>query len=323
MMQTNYSENIDHERLKVPGALHPGDSVGIISPASPIKNDLLLKGQGWLQQIGFKVVPAANLASHLHHVAGSFQTRLDDFHRMFACPEIKAVFAARGGYGSAHLVDKLDYFLVADNPKLLIGYSDITTLQLALWHKIRMHSISGPMVAVEMARPDSINELLFKSIVSGTFSLVNTLMSVYLDDENISFLRQNNVVQGRLLGGTLSVLSSMAGTPFFPDFTDAILIIEEHGERIYRLDRYLTQLRLAGVFDQISMVVIGKFILPDQRENSLLQSFINEFFAADSFPVVSNFRYGHCPQSFIFPQGVDIEFNLPDRRISVLEKWVA
>jgi len=321
-MQTNYYENIDHERLSLPCAVYPGNMVGVFSPASPIKNDLLLKGQGWLQKFGFKVVPAANLACRSHHVAGSFQERLDDFYQMFTSPEIKAVFAARGGYGSAHLIDKLDYSLLAGNPKLLVGYSDITTLQLALWHKIRMHSISGPMVAVEMARPDSINELLLKSILSGTFSAVNKLMTVYLDDEKISFLRQNNVVRGRLLGGTLSVLSSMTGTPFFPDLRGAILIIEEHGERIYRLDRYLTQLRLAGVFDQVSMVVIGKLILPDQRENFLLQTFINDFFADDAFPVVSNFRYGHCPQSFIFPQGVEIEFNLPDRRISVLKKWV-
>ena len=322
-MQTNYSENINHKQLKVPGAVHSGDAVGIIAPASPIKSDFLLKGLQYLQSIGYKGVPSTNLGCRTHHVAGSFQARLDDFHQMFFNPDIKAVFAARGGYGSAHLIRKLDYSLLARNPKLLVGYSDITTLQLALWHKIRMHSISGPMVAVEMAHPDSINEPLFKNILSGTLPEVNKLMSAYLDDGNISFLRRNNVVRGRLLGGTLSVISSMIGTPFFPDFSGAILIIEEHGERIYRLDRYLTQLRLAGVFDRVSMVIIGKLILPDQQENSFLQTFINDFFADDSFPVVSNFRYGHCPQSFIFPQGVEMEFNLPGRQISVLKKWVA
>ncbi|NIA19389.1 MAG: LD-carboxypeptidase [Xanthomonadaceae bacterium] len=312
-----------HEPLNLPGAVYPGDAVGIIAPASPIKEDLLLKGQGYLQKIGYNGVPAINLGCRLHHVAGFSQTRLDDFHRMFANPDIKAIFAARGGYGSAHLLGKLDYSLLADNPKLLVGYSDITTLQLALWHKIRMHSISGPMVAVEMARPDSINEPLFKNILSGSLPEVDKLMSLCLDDENIIFLRRNNIVQGRLLGGTLSVISSMIGTPFFPDLNGAILIIEEHGERIYRLDRYLTQLRLAGVFQQVSMVIIGKLILPDQQENPLLPAFINDFFADDLFPVVSNFRYGHCPQSFIFPQGVEVEFNLPDRQISILKKWVA
>jgi len=322
-MQTNYFENIDHKQLKIPGAVHSGDAVGIIAPASPIKSDFLLKGLQYLQSIGYKGVPAINLGCRAHHVAGSFQSRLDDFHQMFLNPDIKAVFAARGGYGSAHLLDKLDYSLLARKPKLLVGYSDITTLQLALWHKIQIYSISGPMVAVEMARPGSINELLFKNILSGTLPEVNELMSAYLDDENISFLRRNNVVRGRLLGGTLSVISSMIGTPFFPDFSGAILIIEEHGERIYRLDRYLTQLRLAGVFDQVSMVVVGKLILPDQRENPLLPIFINDFFADDSFPVVLNFHYGHYSQSFIFPQGVEVEFNLPERRISVLEKWVA
>ena len=114
----------------------------------------------------------------------------------------------------------------------------------------------------------------------------------------------------------------MIGTPFFPDLSGAILILEEHGERIYRLDRYLTQLRLAGVFDHVAMVIIGTCILPDQREDSLLQTFIDDFFAGDSFPVISNFRYGHCPQSFIFPQGVEMEFDLPNRKISLLDTWV-
>lgn len=310
-------------RSNLPCALYPGATVGVITPSSPIKKDLLLKGQEFLRGIGLKPVSALNLGCRSHHVAGSFQARLDDLHQMFINPDIKAIFAARGGYGSAHLIDKLDYSLLSRKPKLLVGYSDITTLQLALWQKNQLHSISGPMVAVEMARPGSINEPLFKHILSGSSTEVNKLMTAYLDDENISFLRPDNVVKGRLLGGTLSVLSSIIGTPFFPDLNGAVLIIEEHGERIYRLDRYLTQLRLAGVFDQVSLVIIGALILPDQRENSLLPAFVNDFFADDSFPVISNFRYGHCPQSFIFPQGAEMEFNLPERQISVLAKWIA
>lgn len=310
-------------RLNLPCAVYPGATVGVVTPASPIKKDLLLKGQKCLLRMGLKPVSSPNLGCRLHHVAGSFQSRLDDLHHMFINPDVKAIFAARGGYGSAHLIDKLEYSLLSRNPKLLVGYSDITTLQLAMWQKNRLHSISGPMVAVEMARPDSINEPLFKNILSGLSPEVNKLMAAYFEDENIRYLRPSNVVRGRLLGGTLSVISSMIGTPFFPDFNGAVLIIEEHGERIYRLDRYLTQLRLAGVFARVSMVIIGALILPDQRENSLLPAFINDFFANDSFPVIANFRYGHCPQSFIFPQGVEMEFNLPERQISVLAKWVA
>ena len=249
-MQSNYSKNIGHKQLDLPDAVYPGDTIGIIAPASPVQKFLLLKGQEYLREIGFKTVSALNIASRSHHVAGSYQSRLDDFHAMFADSDIKAVFAARGGYGSAHLIDKLDYVLLADKPKLLLGYSDITTLQLALWHKIRLHSISGPLVAVDMARPNSVHERLLKSVLSGTLPEVNTLMTDYLDDPDVVFLRgTHNVIRGRLLGGTLSVISSIIGTPFFPDFSGAVLILEEHGERIYRLDRYLTQLRLAGVFD--------------------------------------------------------------------------
>lgn len=322
-MQTNYSENNDQKQLIMPGAVSPGATVGIIAPASPIKTEYVLKGQRYLRDMGYQVVSSTHLGSRAHHVAGSSRERLDDFYQMFTNPAIKAVFAARGGYGSAHLLDKLDFELLARNPKLLVGYSDITTLQLALWRKIRLHSISGPMVAVEMARPGSINEPLFNNILSGSLPAVNELIAAYLHDKELSFIRRDKgIVRGRLLGGTLSVLSALVGTVFIPDFTDTVLIIEERGERIYQLDRYLTQLRMAGIFDQVSMVIIGNFALPDSREVSCLREFINDYFAGDAFPVVSNFRYGHCFRSFIFPQGVEMEFNLPERRISILQKWV-
>ncbi len=321
-MRTNYSENIDRHPAAMPTALHVGDMVGIIAPASPVKNEFLQKGELYLQNMGFKTMAAGNLFHRLHHLAGSARDRLDDVHQMFDRDDVKAVFAARGGYGSVHLLEQLDYALLAEHPKLLVGYSDITALQLALWHKIRLPSLSGPMVATEMARPGTINEPLFKNILSGMLPKVNKLASAYLRDDNIRFLRPENSAKGCLLGGTLSVLSALVGTPYFPDLTGAILIFEERGERIYQLDRYLTHLRLAGVFEQVAMVVIGALMLPDPREKILLPGFLNNFFAADSFPVVSGFHYGHCPRSFIFPQGIDVEFNLAGRSISFLSDWV-
>ncbi len=322
-MRTNYSENIDCHRANMPAAVHVGDMVGIIAPASPIKNEFLCQGELYLQNMGFKTMTAKNIFHRMHHVAGSVQDRLDDMYQMFTHDEVKAVFAARGGYGSVHLLDQLDYALLAEYPKLLVGYSDITALQLALWSKIRLSSLSGPMVATEMARPDTINDLLLRSILAGTLPEANKLASAYLQDDNVRFLRAKNVVvRGRLLGGTLSVLSALAGTPYFPDLTGAVPILEERGERIYQLDRYLSHLRLAGVFEQVAMVVVGALMLPDPRENYLLPGFINNFFAADSFPLISGFCYGHCPRSFIFPQGIGVEFNLTERSISFLSHWV-
>ncbi len=306
----------------MPTAVHVGDMVGIIAPASPVKSEFLQKGELYLRDMGFKTVTAGNLFHRLHHLAGSGQDRLDDIHQMFARDDVKAVFAARGGYGSVHLLERLDYHLMAEHPKLLVGYSDITALQLALWHKIRLSSLSGPMVAVEMARPGTINDLLFRNFLTGALPEANKLASVYLQDENIRFLRAEKIIRGRLLGGTLSVLAALIGTPYFPDMGGVVLILEERGERIYQLDRCLTHMRQAGVFEQVAMVVIGALMLPDPRENCLLPEFINDFFAADSFPVVSGFHYGHCSQSFIFPQGVDVEFNLIKRNISFLSPWV-
>ncbi|MBW1645452.1 MAG: LD-carboxypeptidase [Deltaproteobacteria bacterium] len=306
-------------QVVVPPAVRPPAIIGIVAPASPVREASLAAGRRYLEARGFETVVSGGITARQHHLAGDANRRRREIEAMFAEESVAAVFAARGGYGSLQLLAGLDYALLARRPKFLLGYSDLTALQLALWQRCRLQSLSGPLVAVEMARGGAeINEALLWGLLGRQpAGELQKLMSPYLGGEGIAVTRPGRVT-GRLLGGTLSVMASLAGTGYLPDFAGRIIIFEERGERLYRLDRYLTQLRLAGVFSRPAMVVCGDFSLPDDEEQALLPSFLADFFAADDFPVVRGFAYGHCRRSFIFVQGGYYEFDLPAATIRLL-----
>ena len=309
------------EILKVP-ALQTGDILGVFAPASPVRLEYVRKGQEYLALSGFRSRESRSLLNRTYHVAGDTQTRLADFEELLLDPAVKGLIAARGGYGTLPLLPFLDFALIAQQPKIILGFSDLTALQLGLWQRLKLVTFSGPMLAVEMARPGMINSALLWGLLTGANEAeIKLLLSAYLASEKLEYLRPETF-SGRLLGGTLTLLASLAGTPYMPDFAGKIIIIEDRGEPLYRIDRALTQLRLAGVFKAPAAVVCGDFALPNKVEEPLLSGFFKDFFASDEFPVLTNFSYGHCPQSFIFPQGGLMEFNCRAKTITLLESVV-
>jgi len=307
-----------------PSAVQKGDCLGIFAPASPVRQEFVEKGHDYLLQSGYSFLDGAALAARAYHVAGDLHLRLTDFENLLVDPEVKGLIAARGGYGSMTLLPHLNYDLIRRNPKIIMGFSDITALQLALWHKIELITFSGPMLAVEMARPDTVNSSLLWALMTGAdVKLLNLLLSAGLESQSIEFLRAGTF-SGRLLGGTLTILAALAGSAYMPDFSGKIIFLEDRGEPLYRIDRALTQLRLSGVFNDPAAVVCGDFALPANSCESLqLRTFLREFFADDDFPVLLNFPYGHISQSFIFPQGCRMQFECRGRKISLLESPVA
>ncbi len=306
-----------------PPAIQKGDCLGIFAPASPVRQEFVEKGHNYLLQSGYNYRDGAALAARAYHVAGDLNSRLVDFEGLLIDSAIKGLIAARGGYGSMTLLPRLNYELICRHPKIILGFSDITALQLALWHKIELITFSGPMLAVEMARPDTVNSSLLWALISGADEeLLNLLLSVSLESENIEFLRPGTF-SGRLLGGTLTIIAALAGSAYMPDFSGKIIFLEDRGEPLYRIDRALTQLRLSGVFNNPAAVVCGDFTLPAKSSESLrLKTFLREFFANDDFPVLLNFPYGHISKSFIFPQGGRMQFECRERKISLLESPV-
>ncbi len=308
--------------LRKAQALQIGDQLGVFAPASPVRLEYVRKGQEYLALSGFSNREGSSLFSRTHHVAGNLQTRLADFEDLLVDPKVKGLVAARGGYGSLPLLPRLNFELIARYPKVILGFSDLTALQLALWQRLQLVTFSGPMLAVEMARPEMVNSPLLWGLLTGTAeSNLKPLLSAYLAAEKLECLRAETF-SGRSLGGTLTMIATLAGTSYLPDFKDRIIFLEDRGESLYRLDRSLTQLRLAGVFNSPAAVVCGDFKLPNREEEPLLLDFLKAFFAEDDFPVLLNFNYGHCPQSFILPQGVMMEFDCRRGLISLLESAV-
>ncbi|MFQ5707548.1 MAG: LD-carboxypeptidase [bacterium] len=286
-----------------PKKLKRGDLVGVVGPASPMIRKRLEAGRRYLEKRGFRVKLAEHIQDAHGYLAGRDRDRASDFNQMVQDPEVAAIFCTRGGYGTPRILPLIDYTALKQNPKIIVGYSDITALQLAILAQAGLVSFSGPMVAVEMG----------KGMLPFTESHFWKLLTAA--GERISFVPQNsslNIVkpgftEGRLLGGCLSMLCSLLGTPYCPDFKDAILFLEDVGEEPYKIDRYLTQLKLAGVLQQISGLVFGQFVdcVPQGPGASLtLQQVLEDTVSDLCVPVLSDLPYGHVDAKYTLPIGV-------------------
>jgi muramoyltetrapeptide carboxypeptidase len=280
-----------------------GSTIGIISPAYIPVDERLAKGIQYLENKGFKITLGSNVGKKHAYFAGSDIERLDDIHQMFADPEIDLILCARGGWGGLRLVDKIDYELIRNNPKLFVGYSDITTLQLAIWTKTKIPTLSGPMVGVEMGKgilpftEKHFWEQVENSQSEYQFKFSTTEATVLTDGQ----------ANGILLGGCLSLACHLLGTPYSPNYDGAILFIEDVGEKPYKIDRYLAHLKQAGVFDQINGLILGDFIDCDPEKDEVsftLDEILDEYFSGADYPVLKNFPYGHGDLKFSMPIGV-------------------
>jgi len=317
----NGNEKLLKAQLK-PTVLKSGDTIGIVTPASQVRREKLENGIKYLKEKGYEIILGDHVYDEHGYLAGKDDDRINDFHKMFANPEVKAIISSRGGYGTPRILDELDYELIEKNPKIYVGYSDVTALQLAIWKHTGLVTFSGPMAAVEMGTgidpfsEENLWPLICGTQIDGFFSKTT--------DSPIEVLRPGKV-KGTLLGGCLSLISSVIGTKHQPDFSGSILILEDIGEQPYRIDRYLSQLKSAGIFEQINGVILSKFIDCEEKEDeptlSLDEIFL-DYFGSLSIPVIKNFLYGHVPKKFTIPIGVEVELNTDSQRVQLLEPAV-
>ncbi|MBM3299749.1 MAG: LD-carboxypeptidase, partial [Deltaproteobacteria bacterium] len=246
--------------LVIPSHLESGDLIGIMAPAGPLEEGSLNAGLEFFEQQGFRVVVGCNAAERLGYLAGSDHLRCHDLNGMLRAPEIKGILFARGGYGVMRILDSMDLSAIRQHPKLMVGMSDISALQLSLYHRCGLVTFAGPMVAGQVAGGlDPVSE------ESLTRSLLGPLHGMDLlppQGAGVRILR-SGLASGTLLGGCLSLVTALAGTPHFPDFTGTILFLEDVSEPLYRIDRMLTQLKLAGVLEKVSGMILGHFLGPD------------------------------------------------------------
>jgi len=313
------------KQLLKPSRLRPGDAVAVISPAGSLDASRLQRlehGLNYLRQQGYRVVEGSSLRRQTGYLAGNDGERADDLNSMLRDPEIKALFCARGGYGITRILSRIDYEAARLAPKIIVGFSDVTALQMALFQQIGLITFSGPMVAVELG--DRLTPLtessLWRQIREGK-------VDKYKTDNQFPALGRyfSGRAEGRLLGGCLSVLVSLLGTPFFPNLKNAILILEDVGEELYKIDRYFSQLVNAGVFETVKGVILGQFkaIHPDQNVNPIeFDEMVTDYLGPLNVPVIGGFPYGHISDKYTLPFGVRIRMDADNGKIVQLESGV-
>ncbi len=297
-------------------------TVGVIAPAFPAETQKIKKGIRYLKQKGFNVVEGRSLTAQHMYFSGSDELRKEDIEQFFADPTIDMIMAVRGGWGTLRLLDQIDYDVIQKNPKPFVGYSDITTLQLAFFKMADLPTFSGPMVAVEMAA--GIDTFTEKHFWGQIFNTESWYVFDFSSEQVQTWVA--GTVTGRLLGGCLSMVAHQLGTPFMPDFHGAVLFLEDVGEAPYKIDRYLAQLKQAGIFQQITGLILGQF-LDCQEENEdrrfvSVEEVLRDYFANSPFPVIYNFPYGHGMRKFTMPIGVQVELNLEEKKIKMQNPFI-
>lgn len=306
-----------------PERLHPGDTIGVISPGSPMKPERLYAGLAYLEARGYRVKVGQHALEREGFLAGGDEARAEDLMSMFRDPEVRAIFCSRGGYGTPRLLDRLDYSEMRRNPKILVGYSDITAMQLAIWRHSGLVTFSGPMVAVEMAEAlDPFTEEWFWKTLSSPDPL-GRLGGPQGDPLQALAPGKH---EGNLVGGCLSLIGSLLGTPFEPEWEGAVLFAEDIQEEPYRIDRWLAMMRHAGVLERIGAAVLGQFVecVPTGETPSFsVDEVLRDYFCRLPIPVVSNLPYGHTRQKYTLPIGVRCRVDGNEGTVEVLEAAVS
>ena len=298
--------------LVKPDRLHRGDRIGIVAPGGPVTREELQPGIRFLESRGYSITSAPHLYGQKGYLAGDDEDRLQDLHMMFKDPEVKAIFCARGGYGTLRLLDKIDYTLVGDNPKIIAGYSDITALLLALYKMNGLATFHGPLVK-DLTKNENQN-------MTTLLGLVSSEDPVEWDLHETSCLRPGRAV-GPLLGGNLTLLSHLVGTPYMPSLSGAILFIEDRGESLYRIDRMLTHLQLSGILKDLAGLVAGQF--EDSGDALDIGHLLKERTSDTGIPVVAGLPLGHGQVNLPLPVGLRGCIDTEKMTLSVLEPCVS
>ncbi len=299
--------------LQKPPRLELGDVIGLCCPASAPPDPLAIdRAIAALETLGFRPRPASHLRQRQGFLAGSDRDRADDLMRLLTDREVKAVFCVRGGYGATRLLERLDFPAIRQRPTILLGYSDITALHCALARQAGLVSFHGPMLNSELSRPEvpafttqSLWRVLMKAEPAGSISHGLT------PEQTSAKTIRPGVAEGRLVGGNLSVLCALIGTPWMPDLKSRILFLEDLEEAPYRVDRMLTHLLSAGLLQKVAGIAVGVMrncLDPKRAEFTEFRQTVDDVLIERlrplGKPVVSGLPFGHVALNATLPVGV-------------------
>ena len=313
-----------------PQALRVGDTIALVSPASPVPHEPIERAVERLKAKGFRIKTYGDLYRKHGYLAGDDDTRAEELMNAFADPEVTAIFPARGGNGVTRLLDLLDYSFLRKHPKIVAGFSDITALHLALQTQTGLVTFHSPHPKDGLGTPEGLSELsartYWRALLADEYGkeLGYEVPLNERERESMSTLFPGTA-RGRLVGGNLALITALMGTPYEIDTADGILLLEDINELPYRIDRFLAQLKLAGKLEVLAGVLLGQFTdcsAPSEDPSLTLDEVFHDYFSELGIPVLQNFPTGHCRDNATLPLNVEVELNADNRSLTVLENPV-
>jgi muramoyltetrapeptide carboxypeptidase len=324
LLATNASLAKTNITIIKPKSLSKGDTIGLVTPSSSISRASFEKALSNLDSLGFVVKYSENMRVRKGFLAGTDQQRVDDLHAMFTDESVAGIVCARGGYGAGRILSLLDYELIKNNPKVFVGYSDITALHFAIQKFAGLTTYHGPVGASEFTKftRDSFEDVLMKSKKRYEFGVDD----IKKDDPN-HIVIAGGVASGQLVGGNLTLITSLMGTPYDIDFDNKLVFIEEIGESPYKVDRMFTQLLNSGKLNKASGIVFGVFndcetkeSDPDFDTSLSLKEVLLDRFGHLKIPIAYGLPFGHISNNATIPFGIRANFNAEKGTLTYLEQ---
>ncbi|QNA87354.1 LD-carboxypeptidase [Massilia sp. Dwa41.01b] len=312
-----------------PPRLRQGDGVALIAPGGYATDKLIAKARANIEQLGLRVHEGAHLREVYGNYGGTVEQRLADLHAAFANPDVKMIWPIRGGSGCISLLAHLDYALIRANPKILLGYSDITALHLAILRHAGLVSFHGPVASSTLSDYTREHMLAVLSDPQPSYTIPMALENSRRALEKPHFglhTVHGGVATGPLVGGNLSLVAALAGTPYAADFKDSILFLEEVNEAPYRIDRWMTQLDLSGGLSKAAALMVGicDDCGPEHEEISLtLEQTLDLHLQPLAIPAVTGYSIGHIRDQFTVPMGIRATLDTERQTLTLLEAAVS
>ena len=315
-----------------PKPLRRGDTIGVVVPAGPVDRQRINLALERLRQRGYCTKTYGDVYRSRGYLAGDDTTRAAELMAAFADPETAAVWCARGGYGVTRLLERIDFDVIRRHPKVFIGFSDISALHAAIHQRTGLVTFHGPNLQDGFGKADDMRpatEAALWRAVRGDEPMSGSPGYGYdftgIDQVALRAIR-GGAVTGPLTGGNLSVLAGLVGTPFEMETAGRILLLEDVSEQLYRIDRYLSQLWLAGKLQSAAGVLLGSFSHdeggPTESEADLA-ALLDEYFGRLGVPVLAGFPAGHTEHNLTLPVGAVVELDADEKRVAVRESTVA
>lgn len=296
-----------------PERISRGDTIGLVSPAS-VLSDRSAYGKiaAKLRSMGYRIREGEHARRRHGNFAGTDTERASDLMSMFRDPDISAIMAYRGGWGSGRILDHLDYEVIRSHPKALVGFSDITALLLGIYARTGLITFHGP---VGKSKWTSFTTESFRKALHGTGPYTMK------GSKRFHHPIRDGRAKGRLLGGNLSVLTSLIGSEYLPDFRNAILFVEDVGEGYYRIDRMMTQLALCGILDEINGFIFGTCTdcSRDSPQAHGLNQVLDHHIGSRNIPAFSGFSFGHVDDTLTLPVGLPARMDAGAGSLDILE----